>query len=384
MKRKNKLLLLFIVGLIDISLIAGIFVYRYKGYDFIERALGVEEEVEEVIEEEIVEEEVFILEIVEPEMEEVVVRTNTAAPWYRVDVYDSELIYAPPAGRKGYRYGPSIIKYKNGLMDMWMSRPGNNSTQWDYIAYRHYNLDDWLEEEVVLAPTPGSKDQCSCCDPGLVYIDGYYYLGYTGTANYAMEGMDNSVFVARSKSPNGPYEKWNGSSWGGNPEPMIPFTGNPAMWGIGEVSFVAVEDTLYIYYTYSDEFGIFTKLCTADICENWPATIQYHGAVSRRSTEDSYDVVYAEDLDNFLAFSIGDRMCESSYLKVFWSYSGYEFSTAAESKAGIPNFAHNLGIIRDEKGHINTSEMQTIGYAYGAEWGAWPMILQEIKLNRAY
>lgn len=361
-----------------------IFISKYKDYKLEKRLFEIEEGYRLVSANAIkIEKEAIDLILVEPEIKEEKIITNTIKPWYKVDVSDnSELIYAPPEGRKGYRYGPSIIKYKNGLMDMWMSRPGNSSTAWDYIAYRHYNLGEWLEEEIVLSPTPGSKDQCSCCDPGVIYFDGYYYLGYTGTANYAMEGMDNSAFVARSENPNGPYEKWNGSSWGGNPEPIIPFNGNPNMWGIGEISFVIKDETLYIYYTHSDEYGIFVKLCTADICENWPSTIEYKGTVSTRYMEDSYDVVYAKDLDNFLAFSIGNRMMSSSYLTMFWSLDGSRFAKAGDVKSGIPNYAHNLGIIKDEKGHIDTSDTQTIGYAYGPEWGAWPMVLQDIRLNR--
>ena len=74
-----------------------------------------------------------------------------------------------------YRYGPSIMKNTDGSYDAWFSSPGNSGSQWDWIAYRH--SDDginWSNESIVLRPTPGSKDQCSVCDPGLIYFDGYY------------------------------------------------------------------------------------------------------------------------------------------------------------------------------------------------------------------
>ena len=32
------------------------------------------------------------------------------------------------------------------------------------------------KEKIVLKPTPGSKDQCSVCDPGVIYFNDYYYL----------------------------------------------------------------------------------------------------------------------------------------------------------------------------------------------------------------
>ncbi len=36
-----------------------------------------------------------------------------------------------------YRYGPSIMEYEDGSMDMWVSSPGNSGSQWDWIRYRH-------------------------------------------------------------------------------------------------------------------------------------------------------------------------------------------------------------------------------------------------------
>ena len=106
-----------------------------------------------------------------------------------------------------YRYGPSIMEYEDGSMDMWMSSPGNSGSQWDWISYRH--SDDginWSSEQIVLRPTPGSKDQCSVCDPGVIYFNGYYYLAYTGTDYYEGKGSNNSAFVARSENPYGPFE----------------------------------------------------------------------------------------------------------------------------------------------------------------------------------
>ena len=117
-----------------------------------------------------------------------------------------------------YRYGPSIIEYEDGSYDAWFSAPGNSSTQWDWITYRHSDDgENWSKEKTVLKPTAGSADQCSVCDPGVVFFDGYYYLAYTSTDDYRHKGTNNSAFVARSKKPQGPYEKWNGKGWGGKP-----------------------------------------------------------------------------------------------------------------------------------------------------------------------
>ncbi|MDO4197836.1 MAG: hypothetical protein Q4D13_02450 [Erysipelotrichaceae bacterium] len=293
---------------------------------------------------------------------------------------DYETIYSP-GGNKGYRYGPSIMKHDDGTIDMWMSRPGNNSTMWDYISYRHYDGNSWSSEEIVLTPTPGSKDQCSCCDPGVIYFDGYYYLAYTGTYSSELNGANNSAFVARSKYPDGPYEKWNGSSWGGSPEPIIEYDNDPNYWGIGEVSFVSDGEDLFIYYSFINDVEISVRLCKADLVEDWPLTIREKGSVSDRDTIDSYDIVYDENLKTYIAFTIKDRMSEISSLEILTSSNGKNFEKVCTVKGNIMDYAHNMGIMKDESGHINSSDTLTIGYAYGKNWGSWSMILQDININ---
>lgn len=303
--------------------------------------------------------------------------------WVLTVSEDYDVMYNPN-GDKGYRYGPSILKYEDGTMDMWMSRPGNNSTEWDYIAYRHYDGEYWSDEEVVLWPTSGSKDQCSVCDPAVIYLNGYYYLGYTATASYELDGLNNSAFVARSKSPNGPFEKWSGESWGGNPEPIIEYDHSPNYWGIGELSFVADEEDLFIYYTFINDVENCIRLAKADLSDNWPETVRLKGTVSYRKGEDSYDVVYAKDCKEYVAFSIRDRMLDSSYLVMYTSENGKDFVEVASVKNNIKDFAHNMGIAKNELGHIDLLGNQIIGYAYGKEWGSWPMLLQNLKIEKTH
>ena len=124
-----------------------------------------------------------------------------------------------------YRYGPSLIRNADGSIDAFFSSPGIFD-EWDYLFYRHSpdGGKTWTTEKSVLAPTPDSTDFYSCCDPGVVRFGGYYYLAYTSTV--VEGGVDNDVFVARSKNLDGPYEKWNGEGWGGKPAPIIEYTGN--------------------------------------------------------------------------------------------------------------------------------------------------------------
>ena len=156
---------------------------------------------------------------------------------YEIAINDEGEVIYNPGSSNGYNYGPSIIINDDGSIDAWFSSPGNNGSQWDWIRYRHSEDGvNWSSSEVVLKPTPGSLDSCSVCDPGVIYFNDYYYLAYTGTNDVNRNGYNNSAFVARSENPDGPFEKWNGEGWGGDPVPMIEHTGDPSEWGIGEIN----------------------------------------------------------------------------------------------------------------------------------------------------
>lgn len=283
----------------------------------------------------------------------------------------------------GYRYGPSIIENEDGSFDAWFSSPGNSNDEWDWIVYRHsYDGVHWDEESVVLRPTPDSKDSCSVCDPGVICFNGYYYLAYTSTNDYERNGYNNSIFVARSMYPDGPFEKWNGSGWGGNPEPIIAYEGDPSYWGIGEPSFVIKENELYLYYSHTDSMGSCTRLAKADLSEDWPFTIEDQCMVFKWKANDSLDVVYAEDIDRFLAFTIKYRMDTSSQLILLVSSDGKEFVEADWTKDFLEEYAHNCGVSKRENGHIVVDDDEPlIGFAYGKNWGRWATKIARIWIK---
>ncbi len=299
---------------------------------------------------------------------------------YGVEILDDgEVIF--DSSQDYYRYGPSILKYDDGTMDAWFSSPGNSGSQWDWIVYRHYDGKKWSEEETVLKPTPGSKDRCSVCDPGVVCFGGYYYLAYTATDYYEGKGSYNMAFVARSRHPDGPYEKWNGSGWGGDPEPIVYYDGGQDNWGIGEVSFVVKDDDLFIYYSYIDIRDTYIGLCKADLREDWPAAMRNKGAVLYQTDHDSVEVVYDEKEDLFFAFTIRNRLMEESSLAVYKSDNGKDFEEIACVKDKIEDYAHNLGVAKSAEGWIDSSKEQLIGYAYGKNWGRWSLKMQDFVIK---
>ena len=259
------------------------------------------------------------------------------------DGYD---IFAPLDGKWGYRYGPSIMYYPDGSIDAWFATPGT-SGEWDWFTYKHSddNGATWSKEVVVLRPTPDSMDHYSVCDPGVVYFGGYYYLGYTSTIVSTNGGINNNVFVARSTNPDGPYEKWNGTGWGGDPQPIVYFDEADSQWGAGEVSFVVVDETLYIYYQWVCGEGRFTKVSTAPATNDWPAHMTYRGfGYMATGSQDSCDVVYIEDIGKFVAFSTYERFSANSGIALFESDDGIHFKQADIIRTNIAQFCHNMGI----------------------------------------
>ncbi len=300
-------------------------------------------------------------------------------------------VFAPVAGEWGYRYGPSIIYYPDGSVDAWFATPGTDG-EWDWFTYKH--SDDggktWSKEKVVLQPTPDSMDHYSVCDPGVIYFDGYYYLGYTSTIVSTNGGINNNLFVARSVNPDGPYEKWNGSGWGGDPQPIVYFNEADSAWGAGEVSFVELDGTLYCYYTWTCPDGDFEMVSIADSTnENWPATMEYKGVAYRKgSGQDSCDVVYIEDFGKFVAFSTYNRFTENSGICLMESDDGITFQEVAVIRTGISQFCHNMGVSKRPNGHIQLDdEICFVGYAYSAGgpdsgyWGKWATRFQNIDIT---
>lgn len=292
-------------------------------------------------------------------------------------------VYVP--NRVGYRYGPSIIYYEDGTMDAWFASNGNSS-EWDWITYRHYDGNVWSSEEIVLRPTPGSKDHYSTCDPGVIYFNEYYYLGYTSTENSKNGGVENCAYVARSKNPNGPYEKWNGTGWGGDPQPIIIYDGYDSQWGAGELSFVVLDDRLFCYYSWINSDGSYTKLSKADLVDDWPLTLQERGTVLNKTNgQDSVDVIYVEEYEKFLAFCVEARFLDNSCIAVYESDNGKKFEQVDRVITNIHSYSHNMGISKKPDGHVGFNDDLIIGYAYGNSafntWGKWSTKFQHVNLK---
>ena len=304
-------------------------------------------------------------------------------------------VFAPVNdGKQDYRYSPSIMLDDNGGIDAWFESPGDGKDEYDWVTYRHSNDNGntWTDEKVVLAPTPSTADLLSICDPDAFYYDGYYYLGYTSTIDKNQKGLCNSLFLARSKNPDGPYMKWNGQGWGGAPVPIVYFEGIEIGWGCGEPSFVILDDTIYVYSTRDSYSGVpdrvrVTEIRTGDLTDPmWPAHLQLKGYAGVRndypddknysySDSDSWDVAYLEESHKFIAVNTNRRFKDNSCILYYESDDGISFERVSELNTNVYAGCHNSGIMSDKYGHIKKGDPVLIGYAYSgsgeSKWGIW-------------
>ncbi len=320
-------------------------------------------------------------------------------------------VFAPREGKTwGYRYGPSIIQYGDGRIDAWFASPGGCGVEADWFTYRHSDDDGatWTDEKVVMYPTPDSMDLFSVCDPAVIIMDGWYYMGYTSTIFVDGGGVCNNAFVARSRRPDGPWYKWTGTGWGeeretiddngepatlhwqGLPAPIIYYDEPWQNWGAGEPSFVRVGDTLYMYYTWTskDKDGnpfSQTRVATADLTagDNWPATLTPRGIAIRRPGGgcDSCDVVYVDEAEKFLILCTDKRFTTDSRLAVYESDDGLTFTRVCEVRTNVGEKCHNCGIAGGPDRHVSLHDKIAVAYAYGSQWGYWGTRFQKAVLD---
>ncbi len=327
-----------------------------------------------------------------------------SAPGY--EIYD---FLTPHDTYSNYLYGPAIIINPDKSIDMWLCSVGpfDQTGASDVIRYRHSTDGGhaWTPLQVVLSPTRGSPDQSSSCDPGVVKYGHYYYLAYTGITGLGSAAATNNVFVARAPEnpgtgdydPTQPFEKWNGTGWGGSPVPIITFTGNPTgSYGAGEPSMVVKGDTLYLYYTWQDSGAAGTsnaakaqtRVDTVPIARyrgDWPAHLTYRGVAINRegiAPEDSSDMKYVDALGAFVAVSVGNRLAyHDSFIKAYESTDGIHFRRAYYMNAVRLPYADNIGISGDAHGHIKRTDRNFVSYPYGPPViGIYRLHLDPIRL----
>lgn len=310
-----------------------------------------------------------------------------------VTVDEGKTIYEPQ-GNWGYRYGPALMYDRDGVLEGYFSGPPATGREWDdlfYMKSADYG-NTWSQEEVGVKPIPGTREEYSACDPTTFKYDGYYYVLYSSTIE--SQGRYNDVYGARSTSPTGPWEKWNGTGWSADDsQPIVCYGANADYYGIGEPSAVIVGNKIYLYYTYKGTLGNgavvnHTRVAVGDITrDDWPLTLVHKGVAvgGKDDEEDSLDVKYIDGYDIFLGVTTRKRFSKQAYIQFYQSFDGitfYEIYDCDCSKA--EERLHNIGMTGDEHGHIDLSVPQYVSYAYaknGLDWGFWSTAINRIHIK---
>ena len=181
----------------------------------------------------------------------------------------------------------------------------------------------------------------------------------------------NKVYLARALKPDGPWEKWNGSSWGGNPHYVVDYPESSG-FGCGEPSMVVVDDTIYLYYNYVHG-SRYVRVMTAPSDDPlWPSKLENRGtAMTLSLSHDSPDIKYCEKNGTFYAAFGYNRLKSTSTIMFYSSTDGISFTKLGEMRGEKNAYLHNCGISGDPLGHIDPSKPQAVSYAFGPATGAW-------------
>jgi hypothetical protein len=231
----------------------------------------------------------------------------------------------------------------------------------------------------------------------------YYYLFYSG---HPMVGQNRytHVYVARSLSVSGPWEKWNGSGWvvgESNPAPIIaprqftPVAPEEFVYGAGEQT-VVVNPSGGLTMTYWDDTTCYPEYCPYEY------TVTSSGSVTEWSTPirtnltlNSIDMKYDKAAGQYVAVGIDPQISNVGVMYKYTSLDAITWNQKAVigSVAGgtLPNHPSNAGLSGDISGHL-LPDSNFIGYAadypgsacpdvetYGDCWGRWDLYQAPFK-----
>jgi hypothetical protein len=292
-----------------------------------------------------------------------------------------------------YNYCPTVITEADGTRYIYYCTNKDSFAVIDYIGCRKGtpNADGsytWSEETLVLAPSEAGKwDAHHTCDPSVIKgkfnyggKDYSYLMAYLGCTSY--DNQENKIGLAVSNSPMGPFTKVGS-------EPLVDFKLDPSVttfqWGVGQPSLVSInkEGKVWLFYTRGDKNGTRVVMRECDFTSLDSPTVGDETALSKKGLKNlnggddfmnnadfAYDPVTERiyvasdchpnpaDDPNYIAGSFRINYLNSpSFKEGFWR----TYATIGQKQTQKPR-NHNVGLARDEYGHIPQNGILTVYY----------------------
>ncbi|MBQ4556486.1 MAG: hypothetical protein IJA60_02420 [Clostridia bacterium] len=296
-----------------------------------------------------------------------------------------------------YNYCPSVIELDDGTRYVYYCTNQTSYRVVDYVGCRKGTLNadgtyTWSSEKVVLSPSDNLWDAMHTCDPSVIKGSFTYngteyaylmaYLGCTSTDN-----QENKVGLAVSNSPDGEFIRVGET-------PIVDFTKDSSstvfQWGVGQPSIVSIDKAgkVWLFYTRGDLNGTRTVVRECDFSNlNAPvlgnevkvATTNLVELDGDKDIINNADFAYDSATNKFYAASDchPNPTNEPNYIPSHFrvtSFKGTDFAKAtwkylATIGPDDTSFArnHNVGLVRDEYGHMPSRGYLTVYYTVSNE-----------------
>ena len=283
-----------------------------------------------------------------------------------------------------YNYCPSVIELDDGTRYVYYCTNQTSYRVVDYVGCRKGTLNadgtyTWSSEKVVLSPSDNLWDAMHTCDPSVIKGSFTYngteyaylmaYLGCTSTDN-----QENKVGLAVSNSPDGEFIRVGET-------PIVDFTKDSSstvfQWGVGQPSIVSIDKAgkVWLFYTRGDLNGTRTVVRECDF-SNLNAPVL--GNEVKVATTNLVELDGDKDIINNADFAYDSATNnEPNYIPSHFrvtSFKGTDFAKAtwkylATIGPDDTSFArnHNVGLVRDEYGHMPSRGYLTVYYTVSNE-----------------
>ncbi|MBQ2733561.1 MAG: hypothetical protein IJF74_05315 [Clostridia bacterium] len=292
-----------------------------------------------------------------------------------------------------YNYCPSVMTEPDGTRYIYYCTNKDSYKVIDYVGCRRGtpNADgsySWGEETLVLSPSKsGAWDAHHTCDPSVIKgvfrykgTEYSYLMAYLGCTSY--DNQENKLGLAVANSPLGPFVKVGDA-------PLVDFVRDPSVsvfqWGVGQASLISMDKAgkVWLFYTRGDKNGTRTVVRECDFSDLDAPVMSEETKVSASGLSNlnggsdfmnNADLLYDPEKDKFYSASdchpnpADEPNFIASTFRINYfkgsSFSRGAWRTVAQIGPKQTGAArnHNVGLVRDEYGHLYNKNFITVYY----------------------